>query len=87
MKSFIEITQESRNYGWARDSNILSEFGTLHLEFAYLSDVTGNRTYRDRVLKIRQVLKDIEKPNGLYPNYFNPQTGQFSSRKYFKRLN
>lgn len=76
--------QYSKNYGWASGgSSILSEFGTLHLEFAYLSDVTGDPVYRERVMNIRQLLKDIEKPNGLYPNYLNPKTGKWGQRKYF----
>lgn len=71
-------TGASKNYGWASGgSSILSEFGTLHLEFAYLSDVTGNPIYRNKVDKIREVLQKLEKPNGLYPNYFNPKTGKW----------
>ncbi len=39
-----------RNWGWASGgSSILAEFGTLHLEFAYLTEITGNRTYMDKV--------------------------------------
>lgn len=56
--------------------------GTLHLEFAYLSDVTGNPVYRERVLNIRQLLKDIEKPRGLFPNYLNPKTGKWGQRMF-----
>lgn len=71
----------SKNYGWASGgSSILSEFGTLHLEFAYLSDVTGDSVYRERVQAIRGVLKDIEKPKGLYPNYLNPKTGKWGQQ-------
>uniref|UniRef100_A0A2M4CS39 alpha-1,2-Mannosidase n=1 Tax=Anopheles darlingi TaxID=43151 RepID=A0A2M4CS39_ANODA len=71
----------SKNYGWASGgSSILSEFGTLHLEFAYLSDITGDAVYRDRVQTIRTVLKDIEKPKGLYPNYLNPKTGKWGQQ-------
>ncbi|XP_037937604.1 mannosyl-oligosaccharide alpha-1,2-mannosidase IA isoform X3 [Teleopsis dalmanni] len=71
-------TGMSKNYGWASGgSSILSEFGTLHLEFAYLSDITGNPLYRERVQAIRQVLKEIEKPKGLYPNFLNPKTGKW----------
>ncbi|KAK9874993.1 hypothetical protein WA026_005808 [Henosepilachna vigintioctopunctata] len=71
-------TGTSKNYGWASGgSSILSEFGTLHLEFSYLSDVTGNPIYRNKVDKIRDTLQKIEKPNGLYPNYFNPKTGKW----------
>ncbi|XP_017055275.1 mannosyl-oligosaccharide alpha-1,2-mannosidase IA isoform X1 [Drosophila ficusphila] len=71
-------TGVAKNYGWASGgSSILSEFGTLHMEFAYLSDITGNPLYRERVQTIRQVLKEIEKPKGLYPNFLNPKTGKW----------
>nr|CAD7449359.1 unnamed protein product [Timema bartmani] len=68
----------SKNYGWASGGcSILSEFGTLHLEFAYLSDVTGNPVFRAKVDHIRRVLQSMDKPNGLYPNYVNPKTGKW----------
>lgn len=74
-------TGSSKNYGWTSGgASILSEFGTLHLEFAYLSDVTGNPIYREKVQTIRQVLKDLEKPKGLYPNYLNPKTGKWGQQ-------
>ncbi|XP_064556164.1 mannosyl-oligosaccharide alpha-1,2-mannosidase IA isoform X2 [Drosophila montana] len=74
-------TGMAKNYGWASGgSSILSEFGTLHLEFAYLSDITGNPLYRERVQTIRQVLKEIEKPKGLYPNFLNPKTGKWGQQ-------
>lgn len=61
----------------------MSEFGTLHLEFSYLSDITGNPEYRNRVIGIRNRLDEIEKPNGLYPNYLNPKTGKWGQRTYY----
>ncbi|XP_074035563.1 mannosyl-oligosaccharide alpha-1,2-mannosidase IA isoform X2 [Leptinotarsa decemlineata] len=71
-------TGASKNYGWASgSSSILSEFGTLHLEMAYLSDVTGKPIYRAKVDHIRKVLQEMEKPKGLYPNYLNPKTGNW----------
>lgn len=39
-----------RNWGWASGGcSILAEFGTLHLEFAYLSHITGNPVYLEKV--------------------------------------
>jgi mannosyl-oligosaccharide alpha-1,2-mannosidase len=74
-------TGNSKNYGWASGGcSILSEFGTIHLEFAYLSDVTGSSVYQERVQQIRQVLKEIEKPKGLYPNYLNPKSGKWGQQ-------
>ena len=38
------------NYGWASGGqSILAEFGTLHLEFTYLSRITGDPVYATKV--------------------------------------
>ncbi|XP_072939712.1 mannosyl-oligosaccharide alpha-1,2-mannosidase IA isoform X2 [Epargyreus clarus] len=73
-------TKASRQYHWAGPNSILSEVGTLHLEFTYLSDVTGNEVYRQKANRIRDVLNNVSKPDGLYPNYINPRTGQWGQR-------
>ncbi|XP_034942519.1 mannosyl-oligosaccharide alpha-1,2-mannosidase IA [Chelonus insularis] len=80
-KSLINLhTGAIRNYGWAGSScSILSEIGTMHLEFSYLSDITGNPVFREKVERVRQKLKDAVKPKGLYPNYIHPQTGKWGS--------
>lgn len=38
-------TGEARNYPWASGS-LLSDLGTLTMEFSYLSDVSGDPVYR-----------------------------------------
>jgi len=63
------------------DSNpnaVLAEFGTLHLEFMYLSEITGNPIFAEKALAVRKVLKEAEKPKGLYWNYMNVVDGSFS---------
>jgi len=60
-----------------RRMSILSEFGTMHMEFSYLSDITGNTTYKEKVQVIREYLKGKDKPKGLYPNQINASTGQW----------
>uniref|UniRef100_A0A1I7XZM9 alpha-1,2-Mannosidase n=1 Tax=Steinernema glaseri TaxID=37863 RepID=A0A1I7XZM9_9BILA len=73
------VTKYVSNYGWAAGgSSILSEFGSLHLEFAYLSNVTGNKIYYEKVKKVRDVLDAVEKPDGLYSNYMSPETGKWT---------
>ena len=73
----------ARNWGWASGGcSILAEFGTMHLEFSYLSEVTGDPIYIDKVKKVRQVIQKMDKPNGLYPNYLHPKTGRWGSRKF-----
>ena len=68
----------SKNFGWASGgSSILAEFGTMHMEFAYLSDITGNPVYRQKVERVREVLASVDRPKGLYPNYLNPKTGKW----------
>ncbi|XP_040821503.1 mannosyl-oligosaccharide 1,2-alpha-mannosidase IA isoform X1 [Ochotona curzoniae] len=67
-----------RNWPWASGgSSILAEFGTLHLEFMHLSHLSGNPIFAEKVMNIRKVLNKLEKPEGLYPNYLNPSSGQW----------
>lgn len=69
------------NWGWASGGcSILAELGTLHLEFVYLSKVTGDPTYAKKVHRIREVVDQIQKPNGLFPNYLNPRSGNWGSQ-------
>ena len=79
---FLGFRGAARNWGWAKGGcSILAEFGTLHLEFSYLTEVTGDPVYINKVKKIREVLKTLDKPNGLYSNYLNPTTGRFCGGK------
>jgi len=74
-------THKVRNWAWAPGgASILSEFGTLHLEFAALSRFTGDPKYLEKVLKIRDYVNAKEKDNGLYLNYINPQNGKWGQR-------
>ncbi|KYO18921.1 mannosyl-oligosaccharide 1,2-alpha-mannosidase IB [Alligator mississippiensis] len=67
-----------RNWPWASGgSSILAEFGTLHLEFIHLSHLSENPIFAEKVMNIRKVLNRLDKPEGLYPNYLNPSSGQW----------
>lgn len=46
-----------------------------------MTEVTGDPVYIEKVKKVREVLRQIEKPNGLYPNYLNPKTGRWGQRQ------
>ena len=70
----------AQSYSWASEDSILSEFGTLHMEFAYLSDITGIPVYREKVERIRQAVRGVERPSRLYPNYLNPVTGHWGQQ-------
>ncbi|XP_068773189.1 mannosyl-oligosaccharide 1,2-alpha-mannosidase IC isoform X2 [Struthio camelus] len=68
----------SWSWGWASaGSSILAEFGTLHLEFLHLSELSGNPVFAEKVMNIRKVLNRVEKPQGLYPNFLSPVTGNW----------
>jgi mannosyl-oligosaccharide alpha-1,2-mannosidase len=79
LNSFSDfIRGAARNWGWSiGHCSILAEFGTLHLEFSYLTEITGDPVYINKVKKVRELLKTLEKPNGLYVNYLRPTTGQW----------
>lgn len=84
--SLINVrTKIPKNYQWASSNgySILSEIGTLHLEFYYLSELTGDPKYKEKVIKIRDILRDTKKPKeNMYPNYINPRNGKWGQRKY-----
>ncbi|XP_074539849.1 mannosyl-oligosaccharide 1,2-alpha-mannosidase IA isoform X2 [Halichoeres trimaculatus] len=68
----------SWSWGWASaGSSILAEFGTLHLEFVHLSELSNNAIYKEKVMNIRKLLNKIEKPHGLYPNFLSPVSGNW----------
>ncbi|KAF9449311.1 glycoside hydrolase family 47 protein [Macrolepiota fuliginosa MF-IS2] len=54
-----------------------AEATTLQLEFRYLSHVTGNDIYWDKVEKVMSIIKKSEKPWNLVPIYMNANTGLF----------
>ncbi|XP_006862338.1 PREDICTED: mannosyl-oligosaccharide 1,2-alpha-mannosidase IC [Chrysochloris asiatica] len=67
------------SWGWATagSSSILAEFGSLHLEFLHLTELSGNQVFAEKVRNIRKVLRKIEKPFGLYPNFLSPVSGNW----------
>ena len=68
-------TGQTKNYG-SSDYCTLSEFGTLHMEFAYLSDITGSSIYRTKVEKIRRTVRKLERSKKLYYKKLDLETGK-----------
>ena len=52
----------------------------MSLEFNYLSDVTGNKVYREKIENIVETIRKQDRPDGLYPNYLNPKTGRWGQQ-------
>lgn len=73
------VNFKSGSWGWATagSSSILAEFGSLHLEFLHLTELSGNPVFAEKVRHIRKVLREIDKPFGLYPNFLSPTSGNW----------
>ena len=76
----VPKTGKNYHHSWAYGS-ILSEMGSQHLEYIYLSDMTGDVRFRDRVLHIRNYLNKMEKPHGLYMNMVDNVYGRWTENK------
>ena len=95
----IWFSGASKNWNWAAGGcSILSEIGTIHLEFQYLSQLTGNNTYLQKVFE-KFVLNSMKKiffvqveklrqslkdasENNMFYNYINPQTGKWCQSEF-----
>jgi hypothetical protein len=67
-------TGQTSNINWARGSVILSEFGSLQLEFRWLDKFVNSpltSEMRHKVEHVFEVLHKISPPNGLYPYYMS----------------
>ncbi|KAF8554343.1 glycoside hydrolase family 47 protein [Imleria badia] len=63
-----------------RDNNGLvstAEAATLQLEFRYLSLLTGEDTYWEKVEEVMAVLKAARLPHGLVPIFIDPESGRY----------
>ncbi|CAB3398851.1 unnamed protein product [Caenorhabditis bovis] len=80
-KSNLDVkTKYASNYGWANGGqSILAEFGSLHLEFVYLSRASKSPIFEKKVRKVRDAMDRVPKIDGLYSNYVNPETGKFAA--------
>ncbi|VDL94807.1 unnamed protein product [Schistocephalus solidus] len=65
-RSLINLqTKNAMSFGGAPSGcSVLSEAGTLHMEFQYLSELTGKK-------EIRSAIASIPRPNGLFHSYIN----------------
>ncbi|KHJ97665.1 glycosyl hydrolase family 47 [Oesophagostomum dentatum] len=79
-KSNLNVQSKSAfNYGWANGgSSVLAEFGSLHLEFVYLSRIAKAPIFEKKVKKIRDLMDRVEKVDGLYSNYIDSDTGKWT---------
>jgi mannosyl-oligosaccharide alpha-1,2-mannosidase len=77
------VTGAAKNAHWHATQSILSEIGSIQLEFKYLSHHTKNPIYAEKAERVMEVLRNNKKEHtGLYPNYVLTETGQFRSNWY-----
>lgn len=55
--------------------------GSQHLEYTYLSDMTGDGRFRDHALRIRNRLDSTAKQNGLYMTMMDSDSGRWNENK------
>jgi mannosyl-oligosaccharide alpha-1,2-mannosidase len=77
-KSHINLkTGALSSHQWTGYASILSEVGSLQLEFAYLSHHTGNPVYAQKALGVFDKIIQIMPANKLYPIWINPDDATF----------
>jgi len=69
--------------GWTGGNCILSEIGTIQLEFLYLAYHTGNTDFAKKALSTYAHLDSLAKPKKVYPLLIKPHTGTFYSTNDF----
>lgn len=75
-------TGEVRNPSWTGSKSILSEVGSVQLEWKYLSHHTDTSLYWDKVEKVMKVLEKAKRDHsGLFPLLIDERTGEFSGSK------
>jgi len=82
----LRFSGSGRNWGWASGGcSILAEFGTLHLEFAYLSHITGKPIYLEKVKDRHYFLGQLRRVDLIMSDvrpyvspYVRPSTKSFS---------
>lgn len=60
---------------------VIADCGTLSLELTYLSEITNDLSYVERVKEINVALRDLHLEDGLYPYWIDPSMGVFISEQ------
>lgn len=72
-------TGARNNQGWTGGRSILAEVGTVQLEFAYLSHVTGDPSYRKKTFRIMDIVYEKNKGKGVLPAFIDTRSGVATS--------
>ncbi len=77
-KGMVNFKTHAASGGWSGNSAILSELGTLQLEFRYLSYATKDKKYEAAAMKPLQVMRTKSPKYGLYPIKVSVSDGGFT---------
>ena len=77
-RGMVNFKTHAASGGWSGNSAILSELGTLQLEFRYLSYLTKDDKYEAAAMKPIQVLRRKAPKDGLYPIKVSVIDGSFT---------
>jgi hypothetical protein len=73
-------TGASKNHNWNGGHSILSEVGSIQLEFAYLSHIARDDRFYDTGRKVFSFYENKRSPHGgLFPVYIDAKTGDWAT--------
>jgi mannosyl-oligosaccharide alpha-1,2-mannosidase len=72
-------TGKTHGHSWLSGQVVLSEIGTLQMEFSYLAHHTNEPKYAQAVLNVFRVLRKNQLQPGLYATTIRPQDGSSSN--------
>ena len=62
-------TGDVHNIQWAGNNAITAEFTTTQIEYRMLARLTGNAEFKQKSERMFEIIKDMNPPDGLYPNF------------------
>ena len=72
------MRSSSGSQGWSGGSAILSELGSLQIEFRYLAQASGNLDFEHKSMKPFQIMNTKKPKDGLFPIKVNMADGNFA---------
>lgn len=76
--AMVNFQSHSGSNGWAGGSAILSELGSVQLEFRYLSRKTNRPRIEETVMKPIRLMQSRQPPSGLFPIKVSINDGRFT---------
>ena len=79
-QSQVDLSSGQAKGGWSGGSAVLSELGTLQVEFRYLSMASGDPKYERTSMKAIQAMYKANPAHGLYPIKVGIGSGRFTDQ-------